>query len=398
MKKLFVVLVVLVLAAFVGCQEERGTSASIAEDSFSGNGVPGDDDYCEPQCNYKQCGPDGCGGTCGDLNGDCPDGEICSATGKCVVGTGTKPDGEPAACVPNCTNKACGEDGCDGSCGACGNGKFCNSNWECETKPVGQPACTSVCTNKLCGNDGCGGSCGICGIGNVCNANYECVPEPISGCKVNCSNKDCGPDGCGGSCGKCGISFQCNNNWECEAVPPVCTPVCAGKECGTNGCGGLCGICLGTETCNAAGTCVANPVGPSWPQVLNFQLSGKIWIPDTGEEFQISCTDAPVVCTICDTDNVCTTGTGLTVGSPDTGSDGLVQVFVEIYSVPAVPDNGKIWSSKKFRHLPDGSDPLPPNCIKGTEGLTLGIPWEPPTDGLGLPNWPKSFWVISGCQ
>jgi len=37
--------------------------------------------------------------------------------GKCV---------STSACAPNCSNKVCGQDGCGGSCGACGSGKACN--------------------------------------------------------------------------------------------------------------------------------------------------------------------------------------------------------------------------------------------------------------------------------
>jgi len=30
------------------------------------------------------------------------------------------------SCIPDCTGKACGDDGCGGSCGSCGGGKTCN--------------------------------------------------------------------------------------------------------------------------------------------------------------------------------------------------------------------------------------------------------------------------------
>jgi alpha-amylase len=39
-------------------------------------------------------------------------------------------------------------------------------------------SCTPSCTNKACGDNGCGGSCGTCTTGNVCNASNQC--EPVS--------------------------------------------------------------------------------------------------------------------------------------------------------------------------------------------------------------------------
>jgi hypothetical protein len=34
-------------------------------------------------------------------------------------------------CIPNCSGKECGSDGCGGSCGSCASGDLCNSNWQC---------------------------------------------------------------------------------------------------------------------------------------------------------------------------------------------------------------------------------------------------------------------------
>lgn len=42
-----------------------------------------------------------------------------------------------ALCVPNCSNRQCGDNGCGGTCGNCGNTKYCN--WQtgaCETPPL----------------------------------------------------------------------------------------------------------------------------------------------------------------------------------------------------------------------------------------------------------------------
>ncbi|MBN1773416.1 MAG: hypothetical protein JXB32_19295, partial [Deltaproteobacteria bacterium] len=57
---------------------------------------------CTPACTGRECGPDGCGGSCGS----CPTGETCNSSGVCV-------------CTPSCTGRECGPDGCGGSCGSC---------------------------------------------------------------------------------------------------------------------------------------------------------------------------------------------------------------------------------------------------------------------------------------
>src|SRR5687768_12951258 len=75
-----------------------------------------------------------------------------------------RPPGQPrdagttdtGSCTASCTNKECGDDGCGGSCGSCPlAAPFCVQN-TCEV------SCTPDCTNKECGDDGCGGSCGSC--------------------------------------------------------------------------------------------------------------------------------------------------------------------------------------------------------------------------------------------
>ena len=109
---------------------------------------------CDPAA---ECGPDGCGGTCGT----CGPSEACE-DGACV------PTGP---CVPACAGRACGEDGCGGSCGACGGGKSCVDG-QCVDGP-----CTPNCADKACGDDGCGGSCGGCSGSEICT-DGDCV-SPI---------------------------------------------------------------------------------------------------------------------------------------------------------------------------------------------------------------------------
>jgi len=63
-------------------------------------------------------------------------------------------------------------------------------------------ACTPTCDERACGSDGCGGSCGTCGEGEKCKS-YQCVPDDPEPCTPDCGGKECGDDGCKGSCGTC---------------------------------------------------------------------------------------------------------------------------------------------------------------------------------------------------
>jgi len=42
------------------------------------------------------------------------------------------------------------------------------------------PVCPLACTGKQCGNDGCGGVCGVCGDGKACDGNGNCVSECLA--------------------------------------------------------------------------------------------------------------------------------------------------------------------------------------------------------------------------
>ncbi len=105
---------------------------------------PGPDyNVCTPECEGKECGPDGCDGSCG----------------TCEVGTCNETTGQ-CECTPDCTGKECGDDGCGGSCGTCDDPAkpVCNEQGICE-------ACTPDCTGKECGDGGCPdqpNACGTC--------------------------------------------------------------------------------------------------------------------------------------------------------------------------------------------------------------------------------------------
>jgi len=158
-------------------------------------------DVCLPNVCIHECQPGafGCSdfGThaysCGEADGDpCLDLVIeqCTETGVCNPGAG---ECIVTSCEQDCQGKACGADGCGGSCGDCPGGSVCEG---------GQCGCVSDCFGKECGPDGCGGSCGECPDGGICQAGQcDCLPD--------CIGKECGPDGCGGDCGECPGGSAC---------------------------------------------------------------------------------------------------------------------------------------------------------------------------------------------
>ena len=136
---------------------------------------------------------------------------------------------EEDVCTPDCDGKECGDNGCGGTCGECGENQECDEGQcECTFKPCKDlccledevcfeaSCCPPDCDESECGDDGCGGTCGECG------ENEQCV-EGV----CNCTFKPC-EDVC---CLEDEVCFEA----------ACCMPACDGKECGDDGCGGLCG-------------------------------------------------------------------------------------------------------------------------------------------------------------
>jgi hypothetical protein len=121
---------------------------------------------------------------------------IQSSTSKCYQDT-TSP-----TCVPNCSLRNCGSNGCGGTCGSCSSGTVCDAS-----KGTCISSCVPQCYGKTCGSNGCGGTCGSCSSGTICDSNKGTC---VSTCVPQCSGKNCGSNGCGGSCGTCQTNYQCN--------------------------------------------------------------------------------------------------------------------------------------------------------------------------------------------
>ncbi|MBM4395068.1 MAG: hypothetical protein FJ087_05205 [Deltaproteobacteria bacterium] len=232
---------------------------------------------CVPRCSNRECGSDGCGGSCGT----CGTGQVCQATEK----------GDRKCCTPQCEGKNCGDDGCGGSCGTCEEGQTCHplldrclwcnsvpengccsgpyvvrcswngavgaldcgttcgwdpdaSEYACDTEGGSEPTgkypkecdfvCKPQCAGAECGSDGCGGSCGTCGAGQVCTDGTCCTPSCPSG------DWSCGADGCGGSCGDCPDGFWCTDLKKCVygyGCVQKSSPRCQGCGCEECVCG-----------------------------------------------------------------------------------------------------------------------------------------------------------------
>jgi hypothetical protein len=93
-----------------------------------------------------------------------------------------------------------------------------------------QQRCTPNCTERTCGNDGCGGSCGACGTNQVCHGGTCCVPESRGAtCAGRCGTRT---NNCGQriACSTCAAGQTCLSNGSCAIV-------CAVNGDCTGGCG-----------------------------------------------------------------------------------------------------------------------------------------------------------------
>lgn len=129
---------------------------------------------------------------------DVPDAADGIATDNTPTEVVVHPDPGADACVPDCEDKNCGPDGCGGKCGP-----DCESPWFCQ---IGKCACTTTCGSVECGEDGCGGMCSAkmnpC---DVCSPKGRCMTGACS--SVN--DLTCAGDNSGGS-GKNDISGNTN--------------------------------------------------------------------------------------------------------------------------------------------------------------------------------------------
>ena len=95
-------------------------------------------------CHSGQCQSDV---FCGNMK--CDPGENCSnCPGDCACMNGQKCTAAGSCCSPQCSGKECGDDGCGGTCGACGSGFLCESGRCMANAGCGDHACDPVASEN----------------------------------------------------------------------------------------------------------------------------------------------------------------------------------------------------------------------------------------------------------
>ncbi|MBM4387996.1 MAG: hypothetical protein FJ088_09690, partial [Deltaproteobacteria bacterium] len=196
-------------------------------------------------------------------------------------------------CVPDCQGKECGSDGCGGSCGGCPENEYCSIEYECLASPKndtcagaqiisGIPFDTSSTTAVLSDNysvsaDACGGDLTwAAGKGNP-DAVFSFTPPETATYHVTVGPAgdwdsavyiltDCDNPETSCLAGKDEVSQPEHLYAKLTAAKKYyiivdgyaggglfsisvekCVPQCGGKECGEDGCGGTCGECSGPD-------------------------------------------------------------------------------------------------------------------------------------------------------
>ena len=170
-------------------------------------------------------------------------------------------DGNGKVHAPQCSGKECGEDGCGGSCGTCGASGKPHASLTC-----GAGKCNLVCDG---GYHLCGGSCASNSSPETCGTACAPCTAPQNG-KATCNGASCGFE-CNGGYHKCG--GQCLSSSSPESCGSSCSPcnppanataTCSGGTCGFackagyHKCGGACVSDTSPSTCgDACSPCAA---------------------------------------------------------------------------------------------------------------------------------------------
>lgn len=150
---------------------------------------------CVSECEDRECGDDGCGGSCGTCKG-------CGY--ECQWGTCE---------FSACDDLECGDDGCGGSCGQC-------TQWPRSACTGGLCTCSPSCTEMACGDDGCGGVCQAgCGLDEFCNHLFMCEKTSVGKPCPSWTMEDCSSDADGcvhhETDGWSVCTVLCTSNLEC---------------------------------------------------------------------------------------------------------------------------------------------------------------------------------------
>ena len=169
---------------------------------------------------------------------------------------------------------------------------------------TGGTTCTPQCTGKACGPDGCSGSCGTCPSGQTCSADGQCQGT------VTCAHDDCTTGGAlANGCNACVSSicavdpYCCTTGWDSICVGEVgsvcgqtCGSQCAHDECKTGGT-----LTSGCDTCVTA-ICLVDSYccATAWD---------RLCVNEVGSVCGKSCSGGPTCA-----HPICSTGGKLTTG------------------------------------------------------------------------------------
>ena len=266
-------------------------------------------DICVPQCTGKDCGDNGCGGTCGE----CPEGEICDGQGQCAFHCSGSDDCPEEAF---CKDGECVDDICTPGTAACDDNTIVVCNEE-GSAFEGQADCSEglYCEDGACHEQTCtpgftecdGDLLMVCdALGKQMELKTDCGKNEQYCFDGKCMGTACQPgqsfceDGLTlAVCDETGMEYvteSCPEGafcltgecipWACQPGEPVCKgffatlcdesgngpvpggedcaqqgkfcidgectkcfPDCFGKECGDDGCGGACGNCDDGNPC-----------------------------------------------------------------------------------------------------------------------------------------------------
>jgi hypothetical protein len=208
--------------------------------------------------------------------------QLCDANGACPAGFDPYTDAQGncfclPACVPSCAGRECGDDGCGGSCGQCQVGEYCDANFQCQVGQASQLGDPCPYGNVNATAPDCDVSVNLFCVGMPEDAQYTCAAD--ADCLAWGFPSNWNPDCVVGATSGCGASFcsqLCDANGACPAgydpytdaqgncfcLPgTTCTPDCTGRVCGDDGCGGTCGSCVAPLVCDATGQCVTAGTG-----------------------------------------------------------------------------------------------------------------------------------------
>ncbi|GAG00537.1 unnamed protein product, partial [marine sediment metagenome] len=184
---------------------------------------------CNSYCFEVECGMyQGC--NCGNY---CPANTVC-VDNKCV-----------SDCTPQCGSRECGFDGCYGTCGTCGSGEQCNI-YTGKCCDDGDTACLNQGKDCTCNTaPGCQDNCSCdpdCGTACACDSDARC--DDSCACDADCpcdcdTNYYCDPEcSCDFECPcDCDTTYDCDDNCECDIE-------CMGKKCGCDNAEGSLGGAL----------------------------------------------------------------------------------------------------------------------------------------------------------